>query len=280
MKSSSLAVEEMKSLSKIIKSSFYFTVEDKRVIEAASPPSTEFDFFDNGNAMEEDDESLRLYRERLLQAEKEAEAIVEEARQKAQQMMDEAQSEMDAWWEARRHEDEIVRAQASEEGFLSGVEQGREQGRQEAYEEYSHALAEARSILEDASLWKRRKIGEAEPFILELTLEIARKVIGEQLSCDREHLLNLIRRALSHTQEYKSIIVAVSPDSYTYVQENRTRLADVLDSQVEVTIVPDESVVDGGCIIRTSLGNVDARVDTQLAEIKKALLEMQAGESE
>lgn len=270
----------MKSLSRIIKSSFYSTVEDKRIIEAVSLPSTDFDSSDHEDVIEEEDESLRLYRERLQQAEEEAEAIIEAARQQVQQMMDEAQAEMDAWWEARRQEDEIVRAQTSEEGFMSGVEQGREQGWQEAREEYSHALAEARSILEDAPLWKRRKIGEAEPFVLELTLEIARKVIGEQLTCDQEHLLTLIRRALSHTQEYKAITVAVSPDSYMYVQENRTRLVDVLDSQVEVTIVPDESAADGGCIIRTSLGNVDARVDTQLAEIKKALLEMQAGESE
>ncbi|WP_157737899.1 flagellar assembly protein FliH [Aneurinibacillus soli] len=267
-------------MSRIIKSSFYSAVEDKRVIEAVVFPSSDPDPLEDADMTLEEDETARLHQERLRQAEEEAQSILEEARQQARKMMEEAQSEMDAWWEARRQEDEIVRGQASEEGFISGVEQGREQGRQEALEEYSHALAEARSILAEAPAWKRRKIGEAEPFVLELTLEIARKVIKEQFECDQEHLLTLIRRALSHTQEYKTITVAVNPDSYTYVQENRARLVDVLDSQVELTVVPDESAVDGGCIVRTSLGNIDARVDTQLAEIKKALLEIQAGESE
>lgn len=270
----------MRSLSRIIKSSFYSTVEDKRIIEASVLPFFDPSLSEDMDLIGEEDEVVRLKQEQLRQAEEEAQLILEEARQQARQMIEEAQGEMDAWWEARRQEDEIVREQASKEGFISGVEQGREQGRQEALAEYSQALVEARSILEEAPVWKRRKIGEAEPFVLELTLEIARKVIKEQFEYDQEHLLALIRRALSHTQEYKTITVAVSPDSYTYVQENRARLSDVLDSQVELMVVPDESVIGGGCIIRTSLGNVDARVDTQLAEIKKALLEIQAEESE
>lgn len=36
--------------------------------------------------------------------------------------------------------------------------------------------------------------------------------------------------------------------------------------------MPDSTVKDRGCVIRSSFGSVDARIDTQLAEIKKELV--------
>ncbi|WP_412176713.1 FliH/SctL family protein [Bacillus sp. T3] len=36
----------------------------------------------------------------------------------------------------------------------------------------------------------------------------------------------------------------------------------------------DHSVSQQGCIIRTAYGSIDARIDTQIEEIKKAILEI------
>ncbi|MNI54060.1 flagellar assembly protein H [compost metagenome] len=46
----------------------------------------------------------------------------------------------------------------------------------------------------------------------------------------------------------------------------------MIDSQAELQILPDPTVQDKGCVIRSSYGSVDARIDTQLVEIKKELL--------
>jgi flagellar assembly protein FliH len=50
-----------------------------------------------------------------------------------------------------------------------------------------------------------------------------------------------------------------------------------LDGQAELSIIPDYSVQDEGCVIRTPLGSVDAKIDTQLKEIKQVLLEIARG---
>jgi flagellar assembly protein FliH len=216
----------------------------------------------------------------IKNAEEEAGRIVAEARRQAEAVIQEARQEVDAWWNQKRVEDEEARNFARQEGYEQGVEQGREEGRRLVYEEYAQALEQAAAILEEAPSIKRRMIAEAESFVLDLTIEIARKVIGEQLMLDKENVIALIRKALSRTQEYKSVTVAVSPDTYTYVQENRAKLLEVLDSQVEITIIPDDAVTDGGAVIRTTMGSVDARVDVQLEEIKKALQAVLANEGE
>lgn len=52
----------------------------------------------------------------------------------------------------------------------------------------------------------------------------------------------------------------------------REELSLAVDSQAELQILPDSTVKDQGCVIRSSFGSIDARIDTQLAEIKKELV--------
>ena len=47
-----------------------------------------------------------------------------------------------------------------------------------------------------------------------------------------------------------------------------------IDSQAELQIVPDSTVKDYGCVIRSSFGSIDARIDTQLSEIKRELIQL------
>ncbi|SDG70315.1 flagellar assembly protein FliH [Aneurinibacillus thermoaerophilus] len=267
----------MRLLSRVIKSSFYLTAENKKVIEL---PYRKENKPHHDSAVTIQEYSTPQGDEIVREAEAKATCIIKEAKQQAKELIEEARRDIDAWWAAKRQEDEEIRTHIQQEGFAQGIELGKEEGRRLIYEEYAEMLRRAAAILEEAPAVKRKMIAEAEPFVLNLTLAIARKVIGEHLEMDKDNVLALIHKALSHTKEYKSMVVAVSPDVYPYVQENRAKLLEVLDSQVEVTIVPDGSISDGGAVIRTTMGSVDARVDTQLEEIKKALLETIGNESE
>ncbi|MNV98055.1 flagellar assembly protein H [compost metagenome] len=48
----------------------------------------------------------------------------------------------------------------------------------------------------------------------------------------------------------------------------------ILDAQAELQIVPDSSIKEGGCIVRSAFGSIDARVDTQLEAIREQLLKV------
>jgi len=47
-----------------------------------------------------------------------------------------------------------------------------------------------------------------------------------------------------------------------------------IDSQAELQILPDSTVKDSGCVIRSAYGSIDARIDTQLSEIKRELISL------
>ncbi|WP_316570360.1 FliH/SctL family protein [Neobacillus sp. YIM B06451] len=186
-----------------------------------------------------------------------------------------ARIELEEW---RNREQEQFLIQLEEEkrrGYQEGYQLGIEDGRNDAKVQYASELQKAASILELAYQEKEELIREAEPFVLELAIDIAKKVLQQELKTDPDTLTGLIKQTLADVYETDSVSIGVAPEDFPFVQKQRKQLLAVDNGQVEVKIFPDYSVEQGGCIIRTSSGSIDARLDMQLSEIKKALLSYQ-----
>jgi len=56
------------------------------------------------------------------------------------------------------------------------------------------------------------------------------------------------------------------------VKEHRQDLITLLDGIDHLEITDDQRVGKGGCIIETNAGNIDARIETQLEQVEKALM--------
>jgi flagellar assembly protein FliH len=195
------------------------------------------------------------------------------------QLKERTQHELDEW---RTREEESFRSQLEEEkrrGYEEGYQLGIEDGNQHAKEQYQIHLQKAAHILEQAYQEKAAIIQEADPFVIELTMEIAKKVIQQELKTDPDALLHIIKQTLSSVYETNSISIGVAPEDFSFVQKQREQLLAMDNGQVEIKVFPDYSIQQGGCIIRTSSGSVDARIDVQLSEIKKVLLAYQQEDS-
>jgi flagellar assembly protein FliH len=53
-----------------------------------------------------------------------------------------------------------------------------------------------------------------------------------------------------------------------------------IDSQADLQIIPDPSVKDKGIVVRSTFGSIDARIQTQLNEIKNSLRMIVSGNEE
>ncbi len=164
--------------------------------------------------------------------------------------------------------------QIRDDGFKLGFDEGKEQAEFEVHSQWESMLTEAKSILDSAYETKEQIILEAEPFLVELSAAIAEKIISRQLTVSPEWSLDIIRKSLARRREQGVITLCVSPKQLTFVQAAREELSLAIDSQAELQIVPDVSVKEFGCVIRSSFGSIDARIDTQLTEIKRELIQL------
>lgn len=225
-------------------------------------------------------EAERIKQEMLKDAQEFAERQIREASEEAEQLLADAQAQIEAWWEERRSQDETLSEALKAEGFQQGYEEGKEKAELEMKEIVVSTTEEARNLLEQAYDAKEELIQEAEPFLVELSCAIAEKVLDRQLTVESDYMLELIRKNLTRKREKGIISLCVSPAHFAFVHAAREELAMALDSQAELQILPDATVKDRGCVIRSSFGSIDARIDTQLAEIKKELVRLSHDDDE
>jgi flagellar assembly protein FliH len=263
-------------LSNLIKSSFVVSLDDLRRLELIRKPQPAARTPDGAGTSGPDAETAALKEQILRDAEAEAEARVREAAGQAERLKRDAEEEIARWWEERRAQDLEMTESARKAGYEQGYAEGRADAEEAVRREWASRLEEAKALLEDAYRMKESIIQEAEPFLVELSVAIAGKIVDRELERNPEWVIGLIRKALARRREQGVITLCVAPDQLAFVLAARDELEMAVDSQAELQIVPDPTVTDRGCVIRTSFGSIDARIDTQLEEIKKALLQAAA----
>lgn len=267
----------MISLSNLIKSSHVMTLEELKKLRIhnqyfPNQPTFSEPAIEEPEEEKLDEATISLKEQIIADAMATAEARIKEAAEECDKMLQDAEQQIDVWWLEKRNEDEQLQKQHIQEGYDAGYQQGLEEAYIKVEQQWEQNLAEASSILKEAYRTREQIIQEAEPFIIELSSSIAEKVIDKQLSLEPDMVLDIITRTLARRREQGEIILCVAPSSLSFVQAAREELNATIDSQAELVIIPDTTVKDHGCVIRSKFGSIDARIDTQLSEIKRELL--------
>ncbi|WP_042199166.1 FliH/SctL family protein [Paenibacillus camerounensis] len=218
------------------------------------------------------EEAEQSRRQMLKDAQEFAEEQVRGASLEAENIVESAKTEAEEWWRQRREQDEHLIEAVKSEAFQQGYQEGLTQAEHEMAKRMNEMMEEARMVLQEAYKARDVIIQEAEPFLVELSCSIAEKIVDKQLTVEPQFAMDLIRKNLARKREQGLISLCVSPSQFSFVNAAREELALAVDSQAELQILPDSTVKDMGCVIRSSFGSIDARIDTQLSEIKKSLV--------
>jgi flagellar assembly protein FliH len=157
-------------------------------------------------------------------------------------------------------------------GYEEGLQIGREEGQREFQQAIARLQAEVQKLV-DALLAERQRLWEEmEPQVIDLVLEIARKVLREEIQARREATLSIIKHALRRVADTEQVRIRVHPDDLQIAREHRNDFLAVCDGVRHIEIVDDHRVGGGGCIIETPSGTIDASLRTQMQSVEKALL--------
>jgi flagellar assembly protein FliH len=161
--------------------------------------------------------------------------------------------------DAARAEAGALRARAVEQGRAEGIALGREAAAAElapAAAALEQALAEARALREAI-------VGEAEARAVQFALAIAEKVVAGALEVAPERVLDVVRGALRGLLDGDRIVVCVHPEDAAIV-----RAAGLGSEQAHLEVHGERRVARGGALVRTSVGEVDARIERKLDAVR------------
>lgn len=180
------------------------------------------------------------------------------AKERAQQILD------DAFEEAT-----VIREEASR--VLAGTKAAREEAKRQGFAEgVAKGRAEVTELLLKLQAMKEEFYKHAEPEVIKLVMEIARKVIGELVKEHAEAVQSVVAKALERSIG-DHITVRVNPADYKDIVANESSFRTIIDRTKRLHFKEDETILRGGCVVETEVGTIDAELETQLEAIRKAL---------
>lgn len=76
------------------------------------------------------------------------------------------------------------------------------------------------------------------------------------------------------SKEETKIMLKVNPAQAAMLKQEMPEVINTAGLEAKVIIIPDENTMEGGCMITTTNGVIDATIETQLAIISEALKEV------
>ncbi len=168
---------------------------------------------------------------------------------------------------AAEREAERIRAEARH----AGLEEGFAAGRAAALEELAPAAEALRVAVAEA---RAREVDVAERIerdAVQLAMHIAQKVVAGAIDVEPERVLDVIRGALRAIVEREQVVVQVHPDDLDLVRASALELAGSLGGVDHLEVQGERRVERGGALLRTNVGEVDARIQTKLDRARAAV---------
>jgi len=197
--------------------------------------------------------------EEIIQlAQREASIIIKEAEDEARRVLEKSKED------AQKNKVKIEEERA----------QGYEDGRKEAKKEYEEKIKGVDCIREKAVEEYGQILNSAESDIVDIILDISKKVLCAEIIQNKSVVFNLVREAIENCSYKNEAIVKVSPYEYDYIMQNKDELDLIFGDMENYEVRKDPSLQNGDCIIETSYGCVDTSIDAKFSKIEKAFREM------
>ena len=171
-----------------------------------------------------------------------------------------------AWAEA-----ELIRERARTEGEAAGYAAGMQRAEAEfqtvadglvrALDEAAQALAATRDELVESLT---RQAGE-------VSLGVSRQIVAAAVEVKPELVLDVIRGAMRRLAERHRLTVLVNPEDLERVSGSIERLRGEMGGIEFMEVLSDRRIEQGGAIVETEYGEIDATIATQMDNAKALL---------
>jgi type III secretion protein L len=188
----------------------------------------------------------KVVKNQIVSAQREAARILEEAEEFAAEIRREAVTEAE---------------NLKTEAFREGTEN--------ALTEFERNLIESREIRE--KVWR-----DTEKDLLRLAVRLAERIVGREIEKDDQTIIEIISTALQNARQQEKLTVRVNPKDLPTIEKQAERFA---SGRIRfIDFVADPRVETSGCLIESEVGTIDARLETQLRVLERALLSQSEGE--
>lgn len=208
----------------------------------------------------------------LAAARLEAERLVLEAETRAASKLAEAErdaAERRLDFEAER--ERLVadlRAEARQEGFDEGKAEGEAQA--------ARYVEEALVKLNEIAIAFPAAVKRNEEKLVSLALEIAKKIIQDEIALQPEIVQRTVETALRRVSDLDQVLVKVNPLDLDLILPKADRFRAIVPDVQNFAIEGSHTIERGGCMIETASGSINATLHAQIGIIEELFKNVRA----
>jgi flagellar assembly protein FliH len=150
---------------------------------------------------------------------------------------------------------------------------GTAEGRAQAEAAVAHLVQGLGEAIAELTRFRRGMLERYQSELLDLALEVARKVVDRELEQHPEHWIQLIRDGVQRALDRDHIRIRVAAPLHAFLLEHLAELRAELDGVKELELLEDPALPVTGCVVETSYGDLDLGVESQITTIRSALAE-------
>ena len=168
--------------------------------------------------------------------------------------------------------DDVRMAQASEDGYARGYEQGFRAGEFAEAARLRSAIAALEEGLISLERESARWVGNAEENICALAVTVARHILGREIAAEPEMVVETVRLALAEFPVSESVRVRLNPQDMQMVTSVLAADEERPGGRKSVRWNADARLAPGSCLIEGSERIIDGRVDVGLERLYRRLV--------
>ena len=169
----------------------------------------------------------------------------------------------------RRIDDRSLVSRAQQEA-INIKENAKAEGYKEGLEKAQQDISRLSNAVNKFLGAKEEIYKEISPKILDISMEVAKKIIKQEIETNKDILIGIIMDAMEQlSKNEKHITLKVSPEDRDYVKANIESILSKLQMEAKVSIQQDMKLSRGSVIIETNNGLIDASITTGLQIIEE-----------
>ena len=167
----------------------------------------------------------------------------------------------------QEYEEALARAkqEAYEEGITAGLLEAQTESKSLLENGVNQFAISVKSLEESAQEFKKALVGIKNE-LLSAAVDIAKEVVKVELSENSNEVATLLcNELLEDLQGASKVTLKVNPNNHGAISEHVGKLA-------YITVVSDSAVSEGGVIVLSDAGNIDAQISKRFERVKGAVL--------
>ena len=147
--------------------------------------------------------------------------------------------------------------------------------RKEAHAQgYASGKAAAARQLFDLAAMQAQLSKRAEHDATQAALLVAGQLLGATLAIEPDKIALLLKPHLARMRRAQRLVLHLHPDDAAWLQAHPEALTELREQHTlasSLELRTDASITRGGCVVESNIGDLDARVETRLTLLARAL---------